>query len=668
MGKLTGFGTGVRNEQRLAALYALGLLDTPAEPAFDRLTRLVIRLLQVPIVLVSLVDADRQFFKSAIGLPEPWASQRETPLSHSFCQYVVETGEPLVVADAPNHPLVCSNQAIPDMNVQAYLGVPLITTDGLALGALCAIDTAPHAWDAADIDTLRDLAAAVISEIELRRELTTRRQAAAALYESNARFIGAFRYASIGMALVAPDGRWLQVNQALCALVGYSEQELLASRFQAITHPSDLDADLAQVEQLLRGEITAYQMEKRYLHKSGALIWAMLNVSLVRDLHGVPQYFVAQIQDITQRRHYEQERQHFIDQLTASLEERDALLRQSTTSLRRTAALYEVAGTLNRTQKISAILEVVVDSAARVLPAHRMVLITVDTEAQTVTQQLEGGPGARHVAPLSFAELLEGLSGVVLREGQAVLSLSGIVDERESPQVQQRRVRDQAGSIMVAPIQSQGAILGTLTAINPPDGADFTPEDVDLLVALANQAAIAIERAALLSDLQYHATTDGLTQLLNRWSWFEQSQRIAALAGYAQQPLSVVLLDADHFKQINDTYGHDIGDRVLQMISRAIQQIVRHSDVVGRYGGEEFVVLLPETAPAVALQIAERIRGAVAGQWLLISEQRIAVTASLGVASTQGQAPELAALLSRADQALYAAKRAGRNCVRLHQV
>ena len=88
----------VQDETRLDALRRTGLLDTPPEEVFDRLTRLVRRLLGAPVVLVSLVDADRQFFKSALGLPEPWATRRETPLSHSFCQHVVATGAPLAVA------------------------------------------------------------------------------------------------------------------------------------------------------------------------------------------------------------------------------------------------------------------------------------------------------------------------------------------------------------------------------------------------------------------------------------------------------------------------------------------------------------------------------------------------------------------------------------------
>ena len=159
----------LRDPARLDALRRTGLLDTPSEEVFDRLTRLVCRLLGVPVALVSLVEADRQFFKSAVGLPTPWAVQRETPLSHSFCKHVVAFGAPLAIQDATRNPLVCDNLAVAELGVVAYLGMPLTTADGHVLGALCAIDTQPRDWMPADAAALRDLAAMATGEISMRR-------------------------------------------------------------------------------------------------------------------------------------------------------------------------------------------------------------------------------------------------------------------------------------------------------------------------------------------------------------------------------------------------------------------------------------------------------------------------------------------------------------------
>lgn len=108
------------------------------------------------------------------------------------------------------------------------------------------------------------------------------------------------------MALVAPDGAWLRVNRSVCEMTGYTEAELLKMRFQDITHPEDLNLDLENVEKLLCGEVATYQMEKRYLHKNGSIVWGLLSVSLVCDPAGKPLFFISQIQDVTSRKQSEE--------------------------------------------------------------------------------------------------------------------------------------------------------------------------------------------------------------------------------------------------------------------------------------------------------------------------------------------------------------------------
>ncbi|HEY1189385.1 MAG TPA: PAS domain S-box protein, partial [Gemmata sp.] len=131
--------------------------------------------------------------------------------------------------------------------------------------------------------------------------VTERIRSAEALRESEERFRSAFDHAAVGMALVSPEGRWLKVNQALCQMLGYTAVELLASDFQTVTHPDDLGADFAFANRVLRGELATYQMEKRYLHKDGRVLFGLLAVSLLRDARGAPLYFVSQIKDVTER-------------------------------------------------------------------------------------------------------------------------------------------------------------------------------------------------------------------------------------------------------------------------------------------------------------------------------------------------------------------------------
>ncbi|MDQ3636378.1 MAG: PAS domain S-box protein, partial [Actinomycetota bacterium] len=138
------------------------------------------------------------------------------------------------------------------------------------------------------------------------RDVTERKKAEEALRRSEERSKSSFRDAPIGMALVGTDGRWLQVNHSLCEMLGYSEEELLGKTFQGITHPDDLEADLDYVRQMLTGEIDTYQMQKRYLHADGHVVWILLSVSMVHEQDGKPLFFVSQIQDITEHKEAEE--------------------------------------------------------------------------------------------------------------------------------------------------------------------------------------------------------------------------------------------------------------------------------------------------------------------------------------------------------------------------
>lgn len=171
---------------RLAKLDATELLDSGDDEAFDRFTRLASAYLDCPVSTVTLVTKDRQFFKSAVGLSEPWASARQTPLTHSFCQHVVNSSRPLVISDAREVPLLQGNRAIEEMGVIAYLGVPLTSPCGKVLGSLCAIDTKPRAWSPESIQTLSDLAHLVATEIELRGAARSLRATHAQLLEAEA--------------------------------------------------------------------------------------------------------------------------------------------------------------------------------------------------------------------------------------------------------------------------------------------------------------------------------------------------------------------------------------------------------------------------------------------------------------------------------------------------
>ena len=288
---------------RLAALRRTALLDTPPEEAFDRLTRMAARLLGTPVSLVSLVADDHQFFKSTTGLPEPWASRRVNPISFSFCGQVVATGEPLVLEDARRHPLLRHNPVIRELGWVAYAGVPLVTRQGHTIGALCVIDKTPRLWSERDIALLRDLAASVATEIELRTEIAERREAEHGRRESEEQFHSSFEDSGVGMALISTDGRWLRVNRAVCEILEVPRDDLIGFSVEARIHPDDASADREALRLLLAGECRTYTMEKRYVRPSGKIVWTLFNVSLVPGPEGQSGHLIAAIQDITERKH-----------------------------------------------------------------------------------------------------------------------------------------------------------------------------------------------------------------------------------------------------------------------------------------------------------------------------------------------------------------------------
>lgn len=157
----------IRDRHRLGAVRRLVVLDTPPSPAFDRLTRLAATLLGCPISLLTIIDAERQWFKSSHGLPEPLASARETALSHSICKFVVARGDRVVLPDLAADPELCDHPALLELGVRAYAGSPVWSPDGHAVGALCVADTAPRPWDDLQLALLDDLAGIATRELAL---------------------------------------------------------------------------------------------------------------------------------------------------------------------------------------------------------------------------------------------------------------------------------------------------------------------------------------------------------------------------------------------------------------------------------------------------------------------------------------------------------------------
>jgi PAS domain S-box-containing protein len=317
---------GIANDAeaaRLGALADYSVLDSAPEQLFDDITLLASRICKTPIALISFIDGTRQWFKSKVGI-----DVTEAPREHAFCAHAIcEPNDVFVVPDAHLDARFADNPLVTgDPHVRFYAGAPLVTADGHALGTVCVIDREPRELDDEARECLRALSRQVIELLEgrkLRRALevalVAQRATDADLRRSEVLFREAFENAPIGKALVSPPGQWLRVNRALCDIVGYSAQELLRTTFQTVTHPDDIERDLEHINEMLANSRRTYEMEKRYIHKRGHIVWVQLSVSLVRDEQQAPFYFVAQIQDITARKHLERAKSEFLAMVSHEL-------------------------------------------------------------------------------------------------------------------------------------------------------------------------------------------------------------------------------------------------------------------------------------------------------------------------------------------------------------
>jgi len=256
----------------------------------------------------------------------------------------------------------------------------------------------------------------------------------------------------------------------------------------------------------------------------------------------------------------------------------------------------------------------------------------------------------------------EGIVGRVAQTGERLM----IEDVDNSPEFKalKREGVTKGGSMLSAALTvtdktlETDKILGVINISKGEVGA-FKSHDLEFFSALANQAAIAISNA----KLYRLATTDGMTKLyLKRFFQHKLDEEIIRSKRY-KKPVSVIMMDIDHFKNFNDTYGHQVGDQVLMDVASIVEDTVRTIDIVARYGGEEFVVVCPEMDAGNALHPAERIRSAIQYHDFRVKGEKVPITISLGVASYPEDAVERSELIKRADEALYASKEQGRNRV-----
>lgn len=414
------------------------------------------------------------------------------------------------------------------------------------------------------------------------------------------RFSGAFAAAAQGMALVSLEGRWMEVNDALCGMFGYDRDALLSSDFQSLTHPDDLASDMNLITELIAGTRTSYHLPKRYFTQSGQTLWARLSVSLVRDVRGRPLHFVSQIQDVSE--------QHVAEERLRHSEER---LRVTLHSIGDAVLTADPAGLVTYVNPMAESL--LSRSSADVVGQSLQAVFKVVREDSD-----EPGPNP-------FQSVLDGAVPAQTTDHMDLLRHDG----------------------------TRLAITTSAAGIRSPDGT------ADGLVLVFRDVS---EARALAIEVSHQASHDALTDLGNRREFERQLASTLHDGAGARQENVLLFIDLDGFKEVNDSCGHLAGDALLQDVGRVLRCTARNNDVVARLGGDEFAVILRGCAVDNGRRVAEQLREAIEQircQW---QGELLRIGASIGLASFRGGAP-MAEVLSAADAACYEAKENGKNRV-----
>lgn len=311
---------------------------------------------------------------------------------------------------------------------------------------------------------------------------------------------------------------------------------------------------------------------------------------------------------------------------------------------------------LKTTQEQEAI-ECAVETAARILEANYSAVALFDSKDRLIVRATWGIP-SKQVKGMDLERGKKSQTGYTILKGTPVLvsDYSELTEFSVPPLVSQLKI----SSGLSVPMFSSGKIVGAML-VHSKTPHHFKQDAIPILSLIANQTAITVDKIRLFDETRQFAFTDELTGLYNRRYFIKLAEQEINRAVRYRHPQAFVMFDLDRFKQVNDTYGHPAGDEVLKTIASLASQELRDIDLIGRYGGEEFVILLPETSQKGAWAFAERLRKRIALTRMKVGQTEISITISVGISALSPDCTNLTQLIESSDKALYAAKVAGRN-------
>jgi diguanylate cyclase (GGDEF)-like protein/PAS domain S-box-containing protein len=715
---------------RLASLQSCGILDTAPDPRFDALTRVAARVFGTSMAAVSLVDSDRQWFKSTIGLRQGGETHRDI----AFCAHaILSPDRVLVIEDATQDPRFAANPLVTGpLGIRFYAGAPLRDRDGRALGTLCVMDTVPRQVSEEAISTLTDLAAGVTSVLELIRS-------GLELVESNDTY-----RCTIDLSPQIPwtadaDGQIDQVGPRWAELTGQSRAETRGSGWAMAVHPQDLPAtERLWADALRSGEPVDLEYRLRML--GGEYRWFRTYAAPRRDAGGRILRWYGTVEDIHARKLAEialQESEAFARSVVDHspdcirvLDLQGRLLFMNEAGLR-LMGVQDVAQVLGRRWDAvippenteiceAALREAIAGDTARISvfgpnvdgqlkwwdvtvcaipgadgrPARLLSIARDITAAKQAQEEVEQAHAAAAQSATRLSAVLESTTDSVLvldrdwritylnQRAARMLSPSGLrlgdsiwgLFPESFDGTFHKFYRDAITLQTPTDFEAYSSVLEIwleVHAFPTPDGLSIFFRDS------SERRLIALERQEAEARLVHMARHDPLTGLANRAILQEElrlalsqarPQTTAAGADQGASPpqFALLCLDLDHFKAVNDTLGHLAGDALLKQVAERLSASVRDADTVARFGGDEFAILQTGLADDDSVAMLASRIIATVAGSYKIDGQEVNVGVSIGIAMAPQNGTDSEQIFRKADLALYRAKAENRGGFRFY--
>jgi len=464
------------------------------------------------------------------------------------------------------------------------------------------------------------------------RDVSERKHAEEALRDSEELSRGMLEAATTGIYFLQ-DGKFLYVNRLFEELSGYTFDELIGTHSLDYVHPDDRDTVRAKAIEVLKGQ-SSCPYEFRLIRKDSGIVWVLDRVASIQ--YKGKRSVLGTLMDITERKHAEAE----VNRYTRQLE-----------------TLFNIGTTVSQTLNLEELLVSVLDRVLKVTGVEIAGIFLLDEKTRELVLRASRGMSVSFVREVKILSAGEGILKQVVETGKPLLVENMSLEPRFNHHGTKKwRVQ----SFAALSIMAKEKILGMM-GIGSYGHREFPDWEVRMLGTIANQIGMAIDNAQLYEHALELAFTDGLTGLYNRRYLMDQIEREFIRAQRSKAPLSLIMIDLDGLKGINDRFGHHVGDSFLKEVARIVKANTRASDVAARWGGDEFMLLAPGTDSKGADKIAERIRAQVEHFKIKLEGEEAGITISAGIVSYPTNASVVPELVKKADEAMYCAKRAGKN-------